>query len=627
MNKILFTAALLSGSLSIQAQTTAPKPYGALPTAQQLQWQKLQTYGFIHFGINTFTDKEWGYGDESPSLFNPSNFDAEQIVKTFKAGGFKGVIITAKHHDGFCLWPTKTTEHNITKSPFRNGKGDLVREVADACQKYGMKFGVYLSPWDRNTANYGTPEYVQMYRDQLTELLTNYGEVFETWHDGANGGDGYYNGARETRNIDRSTYYNWPSVWKMIEKLQPNAVIFGDIGKGVRWIGNERGMAGDPCWATFTPESVEPGKDPSNGTVKYWLSVNGTRNGQYWMPAETDFSIRPGWFWHQKENDKVKTAKELWYHYLISVGRGASMLLNIPPDKTGRIFKTDSLHIQQFGDYLKQVFSKNIIKNAKISSTNTRGNDAKFSTKNLMDGDEATYWAADDDAKNPSLTIELPKNQTFNLIQFKEFTPLGQRIDSVQVSAMINGKYEDIGGANSIGINKIIVLNQAISTNKLKINILKAEACPALSEIGLYFAPNTLDEKEAIASGYERQNKLRWKVVNSPLRSAIDNQLKSFYTARNKEFILSFGLTKSIQEVIYYPVNQLDGLASKYRLYVSDNKRDWTLVSEGEFSNIKANPIPQSIVLDKAVKARFLKLEATQLIEGERFKIAEISVK
>ncbi|HEU0227985.1 MAG TPA: alpha-L-fucosidase, partial [Arachidicoccus soli] len=379
MNKAIFINSLfLLFTTSVFSQKVPPpRSYGALPNQNQLDWQENNIYAFVHFGLNTFTNKEWGYGDEDPSLFNPKDFDADQIVRSIKQGGFKGIILTCKHHDGFCLWPTKTTEHNITQSPFRNGKGDMVKEVEEACRKYGLKFGVYVSPWDRNSPKYGTEAYVKMYRAQIAELLSNYGSVFEVWHDGANGGDGYYGGARETRNIDRSTYYNWPNIWALEKKLQPQALIFGDIGPDLRWVGTEKGFAGDPCWQTYTPESRIPGKPPTNGTILSKVAINGTRNGKYWMPAEVDFSIRPGWFWHKDENNKVRSATDLWNHYFLSAGHGASMLLNIPPDTDGKIYKTDSINLKEFGDILYKTFSNNLAIGAKITASNVRGKDQK----------------------------------------------------------------------------------------------------------------------------------------------------------------------------------------------------------------------------------------------------------
>jgi alpha-L-fucosidase len=342
------------------APVSPPKPYGAVPTQRQLRWHELETYAFVHFTTNTFTDKEWGYGDEDPKIFNPTDFDADQIITALKAGGMKGVILTAKHHDGFCLWPTSTTEHNVSKSAWRNGRGDVVREFADAARRHGLKFGVYLSPWDRNNANYGRPEYVAMYREQLRELLTKYGELFEVWHDGANGGDGFYGGARERRKIDKTRYYDWPTTWALVRRWQPNAVVFSDAGPDIRWVGNEKGIAGDPCWATINGENIYPGQE---GVEKQLNS--GDRNGTVWRPAECDVSIRPGWFWHEKENDRVKSPQQMMDLYFASVGRGASFLLNVPPDRRGRIHENDAKALAEFGDRLRQMLAVNFARGAK----------------------------------------------------------------------------------------------------------------------------------------------------------------------------------------------------------------------------------------------------------------------
>jgi len=301
--------------VSLHGRAAAPpKPYGALPSERQVQIQYLELYGFMHFTMNTFTDKEWSYGDESESLFNPTEFDVDQIVRTFKAGGLRGLILTCKHHDGFCLWPSKFTEHSVKKSPWRGGKGDVVKEISDACRRHGLKFGVYLSPWDQNHKDYGKPEYITYYRNQLRELLTGYGPIFSVWLDGANGGDGFYGGARERRDIDRATYYDWENTWAMIRKLQPSACIFSDVGPDTRWVGNESGNAGDPCWATYTPHGPNDTK-PVPGSTLYKEGINGHRDGKYWMPAEVDFSIRPGWFYHAAEDGKVRSFGNLWNHY------------------------------------------------------------------------------------------------------------------------------------------------------------------------------------------------------------------------------------------------------------------------------------------------------------------------
>src|ERR1017187_8345689 len=259
----LLAAALVAAFSFTATAVEPPTPYGPVPSARQIQWAEMELIGFAHFTVNTFTDREWGNGDESEKVFNPTDFDAGQIVGAARDAGMKELILTAKHHDGFCLWPSKFTEHSVKNSPWKNGQGDVVREMSDACRKAGLKFGIYLSPWDRNSAVYGKPEYLTYYRNQLRELLTNYGPISEVWFDGANGGDGFYGGAREKRNIDRKTYYDWPNTWSIVRELQPGAMMFSDGGPDVRWVGNERGIAGDPCWATLNRADFSPGEADS----------------------------------------------------------------------------------------------------------------------------------------------------------------------------------------------------------------------------------------------------------------------------------------------------------------------------------------------------------------------------
>ncbi|ANI90756.1 hypothetical protein A9P82_11710 [Arachidicoccus ginsenosidimutans] len=636
MNKKILFAFLLTFCLFvtvISAQKIAPpKPYGVLPNENQLNWQENNLYAFIHFGLNTFTDKEWGYGDEDPALFNPKHFDADQIVRSIKQGGFTGIVLTCKHHDGFCLWPTKTTEHNITKSPFRNGKGDLVKEIEEACRKYGLRFGVYLSPWDRNNPSYGTQDYVnKIYREQLKELLTNYGPVFEIWHDGANGGDGYYGGAREERKIDRTTYYNWPSVWQLERKLQPHALIFGDIGADLRWVGNEQGYAGIPCWQTFTPISNIPGKAPSNGTIKSELSTNGTRNGRYWMPAESDLSIRPGWFWHQSQNDKVRSVADLWKHYLVTVGRGAALILNVPPDRDGLVYKTDSINLKEFGDVLKETFAVNLAKGARIKASNVRGNDNKhYGTKNLLDNDQFSYWATDDDIHTPQLTITLPEARTFDIIRLKENTKLGQRIDSVSIDAFIDNQWQNIAGANSIGSERLVLLNKKITTNKLRLTVVKSPVCVALSDFALFSQPD-LSEYETVRKKEKTVSKSDWKITNIKNANAIiDNNSATFWQSNNANFpqnvIVDLGKTKTISSFSYLPRqdNQTGGIIDRYELSASADGKTWSKLSSGEFSNIKASLNLQTVTFSATVNARYFKFGILHTVDNQSPTIAEL---
>src|ERR1022692_420784 len=327
---VLLAATLVAAFSFTAAAVEPPTPYGPVPSARQIQWADMEFIGFAHFTVNTFTDREWGNGDESEKVFNPTDFDAGQIVGAARDAGMKELILTAKHHDGFCLWPSKFTEHSVKNSPWKNGQGDVVKEISAACRRYGIRFGVYLSPWDRNHKDYGHPEYLTYYRSQLRELLTHYGNISEVWFDGANGGLGYYGGARETRTIDRMTYYDWPTTWQIVRDLQPMACLFSDVGPDVRWVGNERGIAGKTCWATLSPEGFSPGYANESRLN------SGDRPGTRWIPAECDVSIRPGWFYHEKEDDAVKTPEQLLELYYQSVGRGANFLLNLPPDRRGR---------------------------------------------------------------------------------------------------------------------------------------------------------------------------------------------------------------------------------------------------------------------------------------------------
>ncbi|QKJ30044.1 alpha-L-fucosidase [Mucilaginibacter mali] len=465
-----------------------PKPYGPLPSQRQLNWQETGMYCLIHFGPDTFTDKEWGYGDEDPAIFNPTQFNAMQIVGAAKKGGFKGIIVVAKHHDGFCLWPTKTTEHNISKSPYKNGKGDILREYRQACDKLGMKMGVYCSPWDRNSALYGKPEYVtDVYRKQLRELYTNYGPLFIVWHDGANGGDGYYGGAKEVRKIDRSTYYGWDDTWGIARKLQPGAVIFGDVGPDVRWVGNESGYAGQTYWATYTPHAPEAGKAPGNGFVLDKEGIEGHRDGKYWMPAECDVPLRPGWFYHQKEDGKTKTPDQLMDLYYKSVGRGACLDLGLAPDKRGLITTEDENALMGLGANLRMTFKTNLAKGATFSASNVRGgNRLKFGPAHLTDNDRYSYWATDDGVLTPELIIDLHQAKTFDVIQLRENIKLGQRIDGVAIDIMVGKEWQEIATATSIGANKLIRLDKPVKARKIRLRVTNAAACVALSDFGLY---------------------------------------------------------------------------------------------------------------------------------------------
>ena len=479
IEKLTTTALLLAAVTAMAYAVEPPARYGPVPSPRQLAWHGLEFYGFLHFTVNTFTDKEWGFGDEQESVFNPTAFDAEQIVGAAKQAGMKGLILTCKHHDGFCLWPSKFTEHSVKNSPWKNGKGDVVKEIADACGKAGLKFGVYLSPWDRNHKDYGKPEYITYYRNQLRELLTNYGPIFEVWYDGANGGTGYYGGARENRKIDAKTYYDWPNTTKIVRELQPNACMFSDAGPDIRWVGNERGTAGDTCWSTLNRDNYAPGVADARR-----LNV-GDRPGTHWVPAECDVSIRPGWFYHAGEDAKVRTPQNLMDLYFVSVGRGASLLLNVPPDRRGRLHENDVKSLREFRRILDATFAKDLAQGAKATADNVRGKDPRFAAGNVLDGKRDSYWATDDAVTAPELVLDLGTPATFNIVHIREHLPLGQRVEAFALDQWKDGQWVEFAKGTSIG-NCRLVRGNAVTTDKVRLRIVKAPVCPAIAEFGLF---------------------------------------------------------------------------------------------------------------------------------------------
>jgi len=439
----------------------------------------MEIVGFVHFTVNTFTDREWGNGDEDEKVFNPTDFDAGQIARTFRDGGIRELVLTCKHHDGFCLWPSKFTSHSVRNSPWKAGKGDVVKELSEACRKQGLKFGIYLSPWDRNHKDYGRPEYLTYYRNQLRELLTQYGPISEVWFDGANGGDGYYGGAREKRSIDNRTYYDWPATWRIVRDLQPMACMFSDGGPDIRWVGNERGVAGETCWATLNAADFAPG----NADERRLNS--GDRPGTQWLPAECDVSIRPGWFYHANEDGQVKTPRQLMDLYFESVGRGATLMLNLPPDRRGQIAENDAKSVREFHRVLHKLFAHNFARKAKVTASNVRGEDARFGPKNLLDGRSDTYWATDDAVTHPEVVLDLGKPVTFNVVRLREYLPLGQRIEAFALDQWKGGTWAEFASGTSIG-NCRLVRGEPVTTAKVRLRITQAPVCPALSEIGLF---------------------------------------------------------------------------------------------------------------------------------------------
>ncbi len=465
----------------------APEPLDPVPTVRQRMWEDLEYCAFIHFNMNTFTNKEWGYGDENPDLFHPADLNTDEIARTVRDAGMKELILTCKHHDGFCLWPSDFTTQSVRHSHWLNDTGDVVKEFSESCRKVGIGFGVYLSPWDRNHAEYGKPEYISFYRNQLRELLTRYGPISEVWFDGANGGDGYYGGMRETRVIDRTTYYGWSETWKIVRELQPEAVIFSDVGPDVRWVGNENGFSGDTCWSTYTPVG-EKGDEAAPGYVRYEQGINGTKNGKFWIPAECDVSIRPGWFYHPGEDSLVKTPEELFDLYVNSVGHNASLLLNIPPQPDGHLNRKDVQSLYGLKKLIDTTFAHNLVDDGSATSSNIRGNDPHFAAANSIDSSVSTYWATDDSVRSATLEISWNHPVSANVIMLGEYIPLGQRVEEFSIEAWWKGRWEKITQGSTIGRKRLFRIPRT-QMMKLRVNIYHAKACPAISTIGVYNSP------------------------------------------------------------------------------------------------------------------------------------------
>jgi alpha-L-fucosidase len=468
---------------ALRERAAPPSPLAPIPSARQLAWEDLEFYGFLHFGMNTFTDTEWGDGSEDERTFNPTALDTRQWARVARDAGMKGLILVAKHHDGFCLWPSAYTQHSVKNSPWKNGQGNVVAELAAACREYGLKFGVYLSPWDRNRADYGTTAYLDYYRSQLRELLTGYGHLFEVWFDGANGGDGYYGGTRERRTIDSSTYYEWPHTWSLVRALQPSAVMFSDAGPDVRWVGNERGVAFETSWNPINREGLYPG-DPT-----YPKIAAGSADGADWVPPEVDVSIRPGWFYHAAEDAKVKSVDDLVRIYEQSVGRGANLLLNVPPDRRGLIPDVDAGRLREFGQRIAHTYARDLARGAAADGDAVRGNADAFSASRVNDGDANTYWATGDGVTSGTIELTWDAPVRFDRIVLQEPVALGQRVEGWSAEVEENGTWTPLASGTTIG-HKRIATFPPVTASRLRVRVTKSRACPAISTIGVYLAPD-----------------------------------------------------------------------------------------------------------------------------------------
>lgn len=667
---LIIIGIFISGKLHAVNYPAPPKPYGATPTKYQMDWQKMEYYMFVHFGPNTFTNVEWGNGKEDPKVFNPTDVDCRQWAATAKAAGMKGIILTAKHHDGFCLWPSKYSTHTVRESSWKEGKGDLLKELSKACREYGLKFGVYLSPWDRNHPAYGTPEYNQIFANTLQEVLGNYGEIFEQWFDGANG---------DAAHGRKKQVYDWDLFHSVVYRNQPQAIIFSDIGPGCRWMGNERGVAGRTNWSRLNVEGFGPGlKAPASDTLNM-----GNIYGVAWVPAETDVSIRPGWFYSPSTDGKVKTLDQLLDIYYTSIGRNSNLLLNVPPDRTGHIHREDSIRLMEFRQALDEIFKNNLIEDAKITASTTRGNSPQYAPENILNDNYNSYWTTNDSTTTACIEIDLKKETTFNRLLLQEYIPLGQRIAKFSIEALVNNKWKLLATETTIGYKRILRL-PTTSANKIRINIEKSLACPILNHMGLFMAPEKLSKPiinrnregivyiecsssdptiyyttdgseptssstvykapfalplggtvKAIATisngtATSKANPMDfdiapvgWKIISPQIdgiEQIIDGENISFITIQDKKpIIVDLGNTILLKGFSYVPrADEQANNLYRYNLYLSlDNKKWNKVLSNASFQNIKNNPIRQDVLFRTPNKARFIRLEPLETTLNE----------
>lgn len=678
--KLFATTLCTLGALASFAGAASPPPaYGPTPTSQQVDWLRMEWYAFVHFGLNTYTNREWGYGDESPAQFNPVAFDAKKITSVFKEAGMTGMIYTAKHHDGWCAWPTKSTEHNIRKAAWKNGKGDVVREFADACKASGIKFGTYLSPWDRNCAEYGRPGYLRVYYKQIEELLTQYGDIFEIWFDGAMGGDGYYGGAKENRNIgEADKYYDYAEVVRRIRRLQPDCIIWGASGRGdAVWGGSEKGFVAYPLWNTQNNK---------------WISLEG----------DTPINHR-GWFWHPGQKNAVKDPQTLMKVYLSSVGLGANLILNLAPDRNGRLDQADVDSLLAFGAARRELLSKDYALGAAAKASEVRGKDKRFNAAKLTDGNIESYWCPNDGTTSGSVEIKLEREATFDVIRLREQIRLGQRVEAFSVDAWVDGKWKTIveagnpgekergldavrgGKGHTIGHQVMRWLNEPVTTRRIRLNIVRAKACPCISELSLLRMPEILPKsairpqgngqytlethadctthytldgstprssspvyKEGSAINFQGPGQIKACYINNKTgnsgpagtlnvgyprqakgdaAAACDDNPDTFWhsATRPATIELDLGSKREIASFSYLPRQdgKVQDMTDRYLLELSNDGKQWKNVAEGEFSNLRANPVELEVAITPQ-QARFARLTATRALEGKGCSVAEL---
>ncbi|TKG91509.1 alpha-L-fucosidase [Puteibacter caeruleilacunae] len=664
--RLIILTLLTFGVISC-AQVTPPQPYGAVPSEAQMQWHNMEYFSLVCYGLNSYTEEEWAYGDVDPKLFNPSDLDTDQWARVTSEAGMKGLILVAKHHDGFCLWPSKYTDYSVESTPWKNGQGDVLGDLAKSCKKYGLKLGVYLSPWDRNHAEYGRPAYVDYYYKQLEELLTEYGEVFEFWIDGANGGTGYYGGANERRNIDRKTYYGYDKIFSIVKKHQPGAVIFSDVGPGTRWVGNEQGIGGETNWNTISTHGKFPGDSDPSYSKKLTCGEEG---GTSWIPAEVNTTLLWPKAWYFHTGHQPRSLANLMDLYYTSIGRGSPLNLGIAIAPSGLIREADANALLKFKEQVDREFSNNLISAAKLTASNTRGYRSTYSIKQCADNNKDTYWASEDNIQQAVIDITFDNPTTFNRLMLQEHIKLGQRITDFTLEAEINGVFEQLAKGTTVGYKRIIRFDD-VKTQRARITVKTNAPCLTLSEIGIFNAPVLIDDPQvnksndgmvtlscssdakiyyslnettakdqftqysapitlpkggklsyyakAVDGSYATEvlseaigiARTDWIVKDKAMQAAIDNNPRTFAMTKANELIVDLGKEQKISGFSYLARQdgKKEGMIFEYAFYVSADGRNWKKpIVEGTFSNIENNPIKREIMLPQTMTNRYIKL-------------------
>lgn len=654
------------------ASAAPPEPYGATPTENQIAWQEMEYYGLIHFSLNTYTGQEWGYGDVDPKIFNPDKLDTDQWARIAKEAGMKGLILVAKHHDGFCLWPTETTDYNISASPWKGGKGDLVADFVASCKKFGIKPGIYISPWDRNHTEYGREGYVKAFHEQWRELMTLYGEdLFELWLDGANGGNGWYGGAKETRRIGQD-YYKYDALYAMMERLAPHAVVFEgkQYQHAVRWNGNERGLGAETVWSITDHRRNAYGE--------------GIRGGPDWRPAEADTPLRPKWFY--REGAKPRSPREMVDLWFASVGRNNTLNLGLSPDKSGLIPADDEEAMLELRRYFEENFARNLAAAATITAEGTRA--GEFGVARLVDGDPHAYWASADGVKSASLTFSFAEPTPLNCISLQEAIRLGQRVERFEVEWLAeDGSWKSACKGTTIGWKRLLRFPTA-TTSGIRVRLESEAPCLAIGEIGLYSVKVFLEAPEfsrdaagqvalstagagagiryalgenpredkyqdysgpfdlslggkvrAYAFSGDERSELKeaflgvssagWKItgsnnertVNGGGAALIDQDPKTLWWSGEKTEMplwvsVDMGKAMELDAFTYLPRQdgRRGGVVVEYRLETSMDGENWSVATEGEFDNIDYNPVEQVLGFERPITARHLRFTALRVV-------------